>query len=432
VIPGPAPSSAARAVWLDVFLTALTAGGLCLAIAVFREPEARPPDAFAYTYGVLIALPLLFRRRAPRTVLVVNYALLGLYYVTGYPAVGLVLPLVVSLATVAVAGHWRFGATVLAVTITWGSGYRLVSEGEVVLSVLDDTMRDVALGIAALLFGAAVRSERALAAETRARTALLAAEREREAAARVQRERVRLARELHDELAHSVTVMGMHADVASEAIERAARDPARDLTGVQEAVAAIRGVARDTMADLRRTLGALRGDDGGRVGTSGTAAVQHLLDNAEAAGISTGLTVDLAGETLSATLDRTVHRVVQEAVTNTLRHADATHLDVEVVVAGRELIVGVVDDGRGRSDDGRGRSDDGHGRSDDGHGRSDDGRARSDDANGDGGGHGLPGMRERVVLLGGAFDAGPRPGGGFAVRARLPLDAVSPWAGSTS
>lgn len=401
---------ATRAVLVDVALTAATAAGICLAIAVFREPDARPPDALAYVFGVLIALPLLWRRRAPRAVLVANYVLLGAYYITGYPAVGLVLPLVVAIATVSSSGHARFAAGLLAFGVTISAGFRLMSEDETVLSVLDDTVRDAALGTAALLFGAAVRSRRALEEATRARLELLAAERERDADARVERERVRLARELHDELAHSVTVMGLHADVATEAITAAGEQEDPDLAPVRDAVLAIRGVARDTMRDLRRTLGALRGDpaDDARAPAAGTAALAELLARADAAGLATTLDLELGDVTLSTTLDRTVHRLVQEAVTNTLRHAGARRVDVEVVVVGRDLAVAVTDDGSARPATTGG----------------------DEPIPGDGaGGHGLLGMRERVLLLGGAFDAGPREAGGFAVRARIPLDATAPHHG---
>lgn len=400
----------ARTTGVDVGLAVLTAAGIALAIAVFREPDARPPDVWAYTLGALVAVPLLWRRRAPRVVLLANYALLAVYYASGYPAVGLVLPLVVALATTATAGHLAFASGLLAVGILVSGSYRLGSEAEAVLPVLDDTLRDAALGTAAILLGAAVRARRALVDETRARLDLLAAEREREADARVERERVRLARELHDELAHSVTVMGLHADVATEAIDAASRDATSDLAPVRDAVTAIRGVARDTMTDLRRTLGALRSvpAEGERGPAPGAAALPRLLEHAAAAGLTTDLEVRLGGTTLSATLDRTVHRLVQEAVTNTLRHATAHRVEVEIAVEGGDLAVRVSDDGRTSSLE-----------------------SSSPETSTDG--HGLAGMRERVRLLDGAFEAGPDPDGGWCVRARLPLDgARQPSASTTS
>ncbi len=205
-------------------------------------------------------------------------------------------------------------------------------------------------------------------------------------------ERVRIARELHDVVAHHVSVMGIQAAACRRVLDK---DPERAramLTGVEDS-------ARTAVDELRRMLGALR-DTGGAAEQPPAEAtldrVEELITRAREAGLTA--TGNVYGEPvpLPGSVSQAAYRIIQEAVTNTLKHAHATTLDVRIRYLAGELELDVADDGRGAHP-------------------------------GAGGGLGLIGMRERVAVHDGVLESGPRTGGGFRVRARLPIsrDLVS-------
>ncbi len=214
-----------------------------------------------------------------------------------------------------------------------------------------------------------------------------AAQRASATAQAVTDERLRIARELHDMVAHSIGVIAIQAGMGRRVIDTRP-DAARD------ALAAIEDTSRETLAGLRRMLGALRrADEDGedRSPAPGLADLDRLVAHAGAAGVDVRVR-RVGGEHLPPEIDLSAYRIVQEAVTNVVRHAAAGACQVVVEQRPGELIIEVTDDGRG-------------------------GPA--------GAGYGIAGMRERVGLLHGRFDAGPRPEGGFRVAARLPLAAAS-------
>jgi signal transduction histidine kinase len=218
----------------------------------------------------------------------------------------------------------------------------------------------------------------------------------------VRDEQARIARELHDVIAHSVTVMVVQAGAASDVFERRP-DQAR------AAIASIEEVGRATLAELRRLLGGVRarGPDGvqnddGVAGIDRAAAPQPGLGRIEelarplrAAGVDVEIVEEGAARAEPAGVDVSAYRIVQEALTNVLRHAGATRVQVAVRHRPDAVEIEVVDDGRGGSP----RAIDGHGP-----------------------GLGLVGMRERTALLGGRLDAGPTAHGGFRIHAVLPLE----------
>jgi signal transduction histidine kinase len=219
-------------------------------------------------------------------------------------------------------------------------------------------------------------------------------EHELEAKRRVEQERVHLARELHDVLAHTVSVIGLQAGVAAEAIED------DDRVAAARAVESIRGTSREAMRDLRAALGLLRGEarageDDGRAPVGSVGHLEPLADTARATGLDVRLDLSTDLPPLTAAVDATVYRVVQESLTNVLRHSGAQHVVVRLARGDGYLDITVTDDGGGVADG------------------SEDGAVN--------GGHGIRGMRERVALVGGRLEAGPVPSGGFAVRVRLPL-----------
>jgi signal transduction histidine kinase len=241
--------------------------------------------------------------------------------------------------------------------------------------------------LAMVLVRGAVRGRQLRADALAARAELLEREHELRAHEAVAEERARIARELHDLVAHNVSVMVVQAGA-----ERHALGPEQAST--REALASIEQAGRQALVEARRLLGMLRRkDDGSELEPQ--PSVDHidvLVEQIERAGLPVSLAVEGERAPLPAGVDLCAYRIVQEGLTNALKHAGPAHAEVVLRYAPRALDVEVRDDGRGP--------------------------AR---ANGDGAGHGLIGMRERVALYGGALETGARDGGGFAIHAHLPL-----------
>jgi signal transduction histidine kinase len=201
-------------------------------------------------------------------------------------------------------------------------------------------------------------------------------------------ERARIARELHDVVAHHMSVIALQAEAAPYKIE-GLPPAARDTFVI------IRGAAREALAETRRVVGLLRSDGEGaeRVPQPGLERLDELVTWAEQAGLTVKPTVVGIPRQLSAGVDLSAYRIVQEALSNAARYAPGTHIDVEIRYGDDRLHVTVTDDG-----------------------------PRSGEPEASGGGHGLVGMHERVAMLGGELTAGPRAGRGFEVRAELPYD----------
>ena len=196
-------------------------------------------------------------------------------------------------------------------------------------------------------------------------------------------ERVRIARELHDVVAHHVSVMGIQASAARRALDK-------DAGKARTALAAVEDSARTAVDELRRMLGALRQSDQDTTpSTAGLDRLVELITRVREAGLTGHLAVYGDPQPVPDSVSQAAYRIVQEAVTNTLKHAHASTVDVRVRYLARELEIDVADDGRGPT--------------------------------GIGGGMGLIGMRERVAVHDGTIETGPRADGGFRVRARLPL-----------
>jgi signal transduction histidine kinase len=231
------------------------------------------------------------------------------------------------------------------------------------------------------------RTERTEAAEERAERA----ERERESAARlaVAEERARIARELHDVVAHAVSVIVLQVGAVRHRMPASAVEDREALQNVEQA-------GRTALAEMRRLLTAMR-DSGEELELAphpGIDDLEHLVDEVRGAGLDVRFRVEGDPVPLSRGLEISAYRIVQEGLTNALRHAGGGMTEVTVVYAPDELRLGVRDDGR----------------------------RDVDAAIVDGQGHGLIGIRERVKLFGGTMEAGPAPGGGFLLRARMPLE----------
>jgi signal transduction histidine kinase len=234
-------------------------------------------------------------------------------------------------------------------------------------------------------FALRARAEQAEAAEVRAAQA----ERDRDTAARiaVAEERARIARELHDIVAHSVSVMVLQVGAVRHNLPHTRRDDVDALRGVER-------TGRTALAEMRRLLGAMRatGDELELTPQPGLDGLQSLLDDVGRAGLPVQLHVDGEPVPLARAVELSAYRIVQEGLTNALKHARATRADVTVRYESSALQIEVRDDGKANGI-------------------------------GDGYGHGLIGVRERVKIYGGEMAAGPAPDGGFVLTTRLPLGA---------
>ena len=248
----------------------------------------------------------------------------------------------------------------------------------------------VAFLAAAIAAGVLIRNRERIFVDTERRAAAAEADRLAEAERAVASERSRIAREMHDVVAHSMSVIAVQAAAGRE-IVHANPDKAA------EVFARIESVGRESLAELRRMLGVLRDTGDGDASLSpqpGIADIAAAVAQSSASGVATELVVDGRQRDLAPGIELAAYRIVQEALTNVRKHAGRTaSATVRISYEPHALVVEVTDDGSGAATS----------------------------LSGIGSGHGLIGMRERVEIYGGEFTSGPRPGGGYAVRAVLPI-----------
>jgi signal transduction histidine kinase len=313
------------------------------------------------------AAALVMRRRWPVPVLIlalIPYAVTQ-YTGTGQPAVLVALYTVASLCSerTALLATGLAGVTSIVTVSVHGDAWDLA---------LARTLEVVFAAVLGLVI-----------AEGRARRAREIYMRAQMAAAD---ERMRIARELHDVVAHHLSVMVVQGNLAAESVKP--DQPA--FTPTQAIVAE----GREALADMRRVLGVLHTHDepNGHAPQPGLAVIDELVDRVRAAGLKVTLSTEGEPPSISSGLDLTAYRIIQEALTNTLRHAKASEARVSIKYSPQSIGLEVADDGIGPSKNGSG--------------------AR---------GHGLDGMRERAALFGGTVSEGPNPGRGYRVRAELPV-----------
>jgi signal transduction histidine kinase len=381
------PGSASRT---SVIVDGALAAGLAAFLTVGTyfasqgQPDRRPFDAGAIALVIVAAGALAWRRRRPVAVLGVVFGAALIYFVVGYANGPIWLALIVAYFTAVVGGH-RLAA---AVTAAVGFG---------VFPWLDHLLRDQPgpslVGMAGLAAWLLVLLGVAEAIRIRRERMVEAARiREEEALRRAGEERLRIARELHDTLGHHLSLISMQSGVALH-LNKELPEQARS------SLAAIKQASKEALAELRSVLDILRqeGEPASRSPTWTLARLQDVVSQAAAAGLVVRTESDGEVRPLPFAVDVAAFRIVQEALTNVARHAGPATATVRISYGDRDLSVQVDDDGRGLS----------------AHGSA------------PGSGKGLVGMRERVAALGGDLQAGPRPGGGFRVRACLPLDGAS-------
>jgi signal transduction histidine kinase len=335
----------------------------------------------------LLLVPLLWRRRHPTHVFVLLAAVALVQWTAGVRLVADVA-LLIALYTVAAhrdRRHWLPAAGVLEVGVVLASA-RFAPAGD---GVFGSIVFLTGLVTAALFLGTTVRTRREYLSALEDRARRLERERDQQARLAATAERTRIAREMHDVIAHSLSVVVALADGAA-ASQR--KDPA-EAEGAMQQVAA---TGRQALTEMRRLLGVLRDDEPATRAPQPTLArLDELLEDVRATGLTVQFTVTGAPQPLPSTAEATVFRVVQESMTNVLKHAQSVSVvNVRVAWSPEALTVHITDDGHGPLSAASTR------------------------------GHGLQGMRERVALYDGELTAGPTDTGGWQVRAHLPLASV--------
>jgi signal transduction histidine kinase len=380
VVPPGRPTDLAVVVLVGVVQLALTS------LAAHRQPERQALDLVAYLLLAVGPVALFWRWRSPALVLGVVMAASVLYFALGYPYGPAWLALIVAIWTAVTSGARR---------AAWVTAFVGLAAYFVLAAVFDRgaPVASVPAVLAHLGWLLVVLAAAEVATASRQRRQAAERTRAEEARRRAGEERMRIARELHDVLAHNISLINVQAGVALHLMDE---QPGQS----RSALVAIKQASNDALGELRSVLDVLRqGDEAPpRTPASGLAHLERLVAGAEATGLQVRTQVEGTPRPLPAGTDLAAYRIVQESLTNVTRHAGPASATVLIAYGGKDLTVQVDDDGRGPA-------------------AGDTGTAR-------GNGNGIRGMRERVAALGGELTTGPRPGGGFRVRARLPLDTV--------
>ncbi|GIH15436.1 sensor histidine kinase [Rugosimonospora africana] len=374
---------------VGVGVAVLSLAGSLIGVGPQWISSPRPIDAVAVGLVVVVAGAVALRRRYPVSVLVVLNVVALAWSAFHYPGrLVLLIPLIACYTLAALRG-WRWGLAGAGVT-----AFTAVVAIRVAFGAAEPSgIAGVAVWMAATAgaAGAAVGYNRAVLVATRAQLAREAQTREEQARRRVVEERLRIARELHDVLGHTMASISVQAGVG---IHLLASRPAQ----AGEALSTIKHISDQGLTDVKAILGVLRADgdepDRPRTPPGGLDQLDALLDSVRAAGVQPRLTIHGRARPLPAAVDLAAYRILQEALTNVVRHARASTVQLDLHYEPAHVVIRSRDDG---SAVGPGQAG----------------------ANGQGG-HGISGMRERAMALSGQFTAGPHPDGGFQVRCTLP------------
>lgn len=351
-------------------------------LAANGQPEREPLDALAIVLLVAGPLLLIGRRRFPVAVLWPVTGLSLAFMLLGYPYGPVMLSVIVAAYTAVTEGHRA--AAWLAVAALYGAHFTLPA-----LFGWEMPSWIQAIAVAAWLFVVLISLEVVRAHRERRREAERTAQ--EEARRRASEERLHIARELHDVLAHHISLINVQAGVALHLSEKKPEQTRIALTAIEHA-------SREAMGELRSVLSILGqpGEQAPRAPVPSLARVDALVSQALAAGLKLHTEVEGTPRPLPAPVEAAAFRIIQEALTNIVRHARAVHATIHISYGAHDLTIQVDDDGDGTAP-----------------------RAAV------GGGNGIPGMQERVRSLGGEFTAGRLPDRGFRVRARLPEAGAS-------
>ena len=352
--------------------------------------QAHRLDFVSATLLTLQTLPIAWRRRSPMRILLITGVSITLYSSLGYPESSASLGVFAAFYTVAAyeprrRAAWAAAITAAGIFISF-LGYAAVRSIGDAISALSSTYLFFGL---AWVIGDNIRVRRAYTAQLEERAVELERDREEKAIQAVAQERARIARELHDVVAHHVSVMVVQAAGARRVMEK-------DPTLARDALAAVEEAGRTALAEMRHMLEVLRAEEAGVGPQPGLADLDRLVGQVREAGLPVEITIEGTDRTLPAGMALAAYRIVQEALTNTVKHAGKAAASVSVRYQRDALDIEIIDDGRGA--------------------------AAPLLAGTVEGGHGLIGMSERVALYGGILETGPVFPGGYRVHASFPLE----------
>ncbi|WP_329306073.1 sensor histidine kinase [Streptomyces sp. NBC_01260] len=376
---GDAGDTGRRARLLDAALAVAIGAAVVAAASV-----ASAPDALDLVLVAAGSLALAEHRRAPRTVLIVTTLAMSGYVLHAHPGSWAAFPVLAAVHAAARNGHRLWGVAASALFLT-GYFTVMMAAAPAAGDTVERTLLLLGWFLCAGVTGLIDKNWQAYLRQTEQRALDAEHSRDEIALRRAGEERLRIARELHDSLTHSISIVKLQAGVAVHLARKRG-------TEVEPALLAIQEASGEAMRELRATLEVLRTD----VVEPGTGLdrIGELAERARSAGIALAVTVSGDERPLPPDVDRAAYRIVQEALTNVARHADRARTTVRLAYGERTLTVHIDD-----------------------HGPCVPGDAVT-------AGTGLTGMHERVTALGGTLDAAPRRAGGFSVRAELPLRTV--------
>ncbi|MDQ3662515.1 MAG: sensor histidine kinase [Actinomycetota bacterium] len=382
----PAWAPAGSSFWLPLIVAVIQVG--ITTLAAHGQPERMELDARGVMLLAAGPAALALRRRYPAAVLGFVLATTLAYFLLGYPRGPIFFALIIAVFSAVMAGRRAaaFGSI--------GAGYVGFLWGGYLVGTSGPPRMEAALGLGAWLLVLITVAEVVRARRERAQEYVRS--RAEEAKRRASEERLRIAQELHDVLAHNISLINVQAGVALHLMDQ---QPGQART----ALSAIKQASNDALGELRSVLDILRqGDETSpRAPAARLSHLDDLVRKANASGIVVSARIEGDARPLLAGTDLAAFRIVQEALTNVTRHAGNARATVLVSYGKEVLTVEVEDDGRG-----------------------------ADGGSAAGSGNGIAGMRERAAALGGTLEAGPKREGGFRVVAKLPLPASSAEAGA--
>ncbi|MER8004888.1 sensor histidine kinase [Streptomyces sp. NPDC094149] len=385
---------------VDTFWAVILFGISLVSEAGHGDTRGTLSPALIVPISLLLCLVIALRRRLPEKMLLLTIGLGVAQLALDVATMPADFAMLVIVYTVAVMGaRWasRVGLAVGLCAATAAEIRWPVEHSSTVGHVAVVIFQTVPFALAWVL-GDSIRTRRAYFAQLEERNARLEKEREAQAKVAVAAERARIARELHDVVAHNVSVMVVQADGAAYVLDTAP-DQAK------KALETISSTGRQALAEMRRLLGVLRTGEHKEVGEyvpqPDVEQIDELIEQCRTSGLPVDFKVEGTPRPLPSGVELTAYRIVQEALTNTRKHGGPN--------AGASVRLVYFDDGLGLlvEDDGKGAP-----------------HELYEEGGADGQGHGLIGMRERVGMVGGTLDAGPRPGGGFRISALLPLKSA--------
>jgi signal transduction histidine kinase len=370
------------------WLVALALSGLALG-EIWISPFAGPRPVNTLLF-LSVCLTVLWRRRAPLVMLFVAVAVLGIqanfFHPPSQPPFSTFIILLVVFYSAAVYGEGR--RAVIGAAIAFVMEILIIDLPRLLAGENPGNFIPAwSLYLVLWFVGRTVRQRRLQALQLEDRATRLESEREEKVRFAVAEERARISRELHDVVAHSVSVIVVQAQAAQRLLEGEQRE-------ARQALGSIETTGRQALTEMRRLLGILRRTEAelALAPQPSLSQLDALIEQLRASGLPVELRIEGEAKPLPPGVDLSAYRIVQEALTNSLKHAGPSHAQVVIHYLADELELEITDDGTGNGEGG-------------------------------GAGQGLMGMRERVTLYGGVFQSGRLESGGYSVRARLPLDS---------